>query len=327
MTGHSSGSEKDSSLSEPEKSHFNGKSENASGIMSETATVEKLNNKSLKNAKASEGKQEKKMQKTKQRTNPNEGGKVTTKSDSKDKPKLKPKKSKDVLISKDSQSKGSQLSENNAEREPGNKKSVIETNDTNYDASKPVDQIQNTGVEENDDRKQFEKKDKKNKDSKDSKKIKMNLDNSDRGGKGKSIENKTKAASKKESKQLNQTSEVNKGDEGNVEDELNTEVGMKSENQESPSKQIELTNDDNENDPKQKEESTNIAMPEDDSEGRLEKRIPAPWDKDINDNNTEEIPERKMSKEERRRRRQSKPHVKDKIGKIDINILQKELSK
>ena len=68
--------------------------------------------------------------------------------------------------------------------------------------------------------------------------------------------------------------------------------------------------------------------PKDDIDGRLENRIPAPWDKDITDEDIKLIPERKQSKdEERRKRRQSKPHVKDKIGKIDINVLQKELSK
>ena len=55
-----------------------------------------------------------------------------------------------------------------------------------------------------------------------------------------------------------------------------------------------------------------------DEEGRLEHRIPAPWDK-------QQGPQKKTKKEERNRRRSMKVHSKDKIGNIDINVLQREL--
>ena len=66
-----------------------------------------------------------------------------------------------------------------------------------------------------------------------------------------------------------------------------------------------------------------------DDKGRLEQRIAAPWDRDIEDN-AEESPEveKKLSRhEERKKRKSMKIRPKEKIGQIDIDVLQKELSK
>ena len=58
-----------------------------------------------------------------------------------------------------------------------------------------------------------------------------------------------------------------------------------------------------------------------DDDGRLEKRIPAPWEQDEADTT-----ERKISRNEERKKRKSlKMKTKEKIGNIDVNVLQKEL--
>ena len=68
-----------------------------------------------------------------------------------------------------------------------------------------------------------------------------------------------------------------------------------------------------------------VDFEKEDEEGRLERRIPAPWEKE------EEDPEdgredRKISRaEERRKRKSMKIKNKEKIGNIDINVLQREL--
>ena len=68
-------------------------------------------------------------------------------------------------------------------------------------------------------------------------------------------------------------------------------------------------------------------MEREDSEGRLENRIQAPWE------NTEEenLPynnDKHERQEERKKKRSMKVrNYKEKIGNIDINILQRELSK
>ena len=60
-----------------------------------------------------------------------------------------------------------------------------------------------------------------------------------------------------------------------------------------------------------------------DDDGRLEKRIPAPWEQDEADTT-----ERKISRNEERKKRKSlKMKTKEKIGNIDVNVLQKELCK
>ena len=64
-----------------------------------------------------------------------------------------------------------------------------------------------------------------------------------------------------------------------------------------------------------------------DEEGRLERRIIAPWEKDL-EGDEENDGERKVNKtEERRKRKSVKLRSKEKIGNIDINILQRELCK
>ena len=65
-------------------------------------------------------------------------------------------------------------------------------------------------------------------------------------------------------------------------------------------------------------------MEREDEEGRLEHRIPAPWDKQQRQQGPP-VPQKKTKKEERNRRRSMKVHSKDKIGNIDINVLQREL--
>ena len=63
-----------------------------------------------------------------------------------------------------------------------------------------------------------------------------------------------------------------------------------------------------------------------DEEGRLERRIVAPWEKDLEVG--EEFDEKKISRaEERKRRKSVKLRSKEKIGNIDINVLQRELCK
>ena len=62
-----------------------------------------------------------------------------------------------------------------------------------------------------------------------------------------------------------------------------------------------------------------------DEEGRLEQRIPAPWDKPQGPGPPSQAERKKTKKEERNRRRSMKVHSKDKIGNIDINVLQREL--
>ena len=66
-----------------------------------------------------------------------------------------------------------------------------------------------------------------------------------------------------------------------------------------------------------------------DDEGRLEQRIAAPWDKDLEEESPAASPrgERKLRNEERRKRKSMKIRPKEKIGNIDIDVLQKELSK
>ena len=64
-------------------------------------------------------------------------------------------------------------------------------------------------------------------------------------------------------------------------------------------------------------------MEREDEEGRLEARLPAPWDREEEAGGEEGG--RKKSKKERNRRRSMKVHSKDKIGNIDINVLQREL--
>ena len=71
-------------------------------------------------------------------------------------------------------------------------------------------------------------------------------------------------------------------------------------------------------------------MPDDfekeDEEGRLERRIPAPWEKEEED--PDDAEETKTSRaEERRKRKSMKIKNKEKIGNIDINVLQRELCK
>ena len=60
-------------------------------------------------------------------------------------------------------------------------------------------------------------------------------------------------------------------------------------------------------------------MEREDEEGRL----PAPWDREEGAGGQEGG--RRKSKKERNRRRSMKVHSKDKIGNIDINVLQREL--
>ena len=64
-------------------------------------------------------------------------------------------------------------------------------------------------------------------------------------------------------------------------------------------------------------------MEREDEEGRLEGRLPAPWDREEGAGGQEGG--RRKSKKERNRRRSMKVHSKDKIGNIDINVLQREL--
>ena len=66
-------------------------------------------------------------------------------------------------------------------------------------------------------------------------------------------------------------------------------------------------------------------MEREDEEGRLEQRIPAPWDKQHPPGAASQLERKKTKKEERNRRRSMKVHSKDKIGNIDINVLQREL--
>ena len=66
-------------------------------------------------------------------------------------------------------------------------------------------------------------------------------------------------------------------------------------------------------------------MEREDEEGRLEHRIPAPWDKQQGGPGQPPGRQKKTKKEERNRRRSMKVHSKDKIGNIDINVLQREL--
>ena len=66
-------------------------------------------------------------------------------------------------------------------------------------------------------------------------------------------------------------------------------------------------------------------MEREDEEGRLEHRIPAPWDKQQGAPGQPPGGQKKTKKEERNRRRSMKVHSKDKIGNIDINVLQREL--
>ena len=71
-------------------------------------------------------------------------------------------------------------------------------------------------------------------------------------------------------------------------------------------------------------------MEKEDDEGRLERRIAAPWDKDYGQAEGGGVAEedRKISRsEERRKRKSMKIKNKEKIGNIDINVLQRELSK
>ena len=71
-------------------------------------------------------------------------------------------------------------------------------------------------------------------------------------------------------------------------------------------------------------------MEKEDDEGRLERRIAAPWDKDYGQAEEGGVAEedRKTSRsEERRKRKSMKIKNKEKIGNIDINVLQRELSK
>ena len=68
-------------------------------------------------------------------------------------------------------------------------------------------------------------------------------------------------------------------------------------------------------------------LDEEDEEGRLERRIIAPWEK-VLEGDEENDGERKVNKtEERRKRKSVKLRSKEKIGNIDINILQRELCK
>ena len=63
-----------------------------------------------------------------------------------------------------------------------------------------------------------------------------------------------------------------------------------------------------------------------DEEGRLERRIAAPWEKEEDD--PDDVEEKKTSRaEERRKRKSMKIKNKEKIGNIDINVLQRELCK
>ena len=63
-----------------------------------------------------------------------------------------------------------------------------------------------------------------------------------------------------------------------------------------------------------------------DEEGRLERRIAAPWEKEEDD--PDDVKEKKTSRaEERRKRKSMKIKNKEKIGNIDINVLQRELCK
>ena len=66
-------------------------------------------------------------------------------------------------------------------------------------------------------------------------------------------------------------------------------------------------------------------MEREDEEGRLEQRIPAPWDSQQPPGPASQLERKKTKKEERNRRRSMKVHSKDKIGNIDINVLQREL--
>ena len=66
-------------------------------------------------------------------------------------------------------------------------------------------------------------------------------------------------------------------------------------------------------------------MEREDAEGRLEQRIPAPWDQHPGPGVPSQVERKKTKKEERNRRRSMKVHSKDKIGNIDINVLQREL--
>ena len=69
-------------------------------------------------------------------------------------------------------------------------------------------------------------------------------------------------------------------------------------------------------------------MEREDGEGRLENRIPAPWDRDLGGTEDSREKGRKKSKNEKRnRRRSTKITSKDRIGNIDVNVLQRELCK
>ena len=64
-----------------------------------------------------------------------------------------------------------------------------------------------------------------------------------------------------------------------------------------------------------------------DDEGRLERRIAAPWEKDL-EVGEEFDDDKKISRaEERKKRKSVKLRSKEKIGNIDINVLQRELCK
>ena len=74
------------------------------------------------------------------------------------------------------------------------------------------------------------------------------------------------------------------------------------------------------------------AEEQEDEEGRLEMRIAAPWEKteigDEHGNNDISDNHNNLDKtEEKRKKKSLKMRTKEKIGNIDINVLQRELSK
>ena len=72
------------------------------------------------------------------------------------------------------------------------------------------------------------------------------------------------------------------------------------------------------------------AEEKEDDQGRLEMRIAAPWEKDEPDDefeNNNDPTDNVDKTEERRKRKSMKIRTKEKIGNIDINVLQRELSK
>jgi hypothetical protein len=319
---------KDSYISAVKKLDFNAISENASGIMSEPATSEKINNKSVKDVQA--GKQEEKMQKAKTKnrsvekvTNKREKG-IRLKETVKVKENVKPNKTKDSKVEKNEQEANKtnenydQIKNELDQVELSNDEKMISMERVTAKTNKKQEETTLAESKTNkSDKTEIKKlKKAKSKPSKNKKEINSKVS-----------EDIIKNVDTDKTDKVNPTITKSSEDESKSTDSKESEIERNEKEAKTPEDQTAFDGEE-----KTKDEKTDLVSkndsPKDDIDGRLENRIPAPWDKDITDEDIKLIPERKQSKdEERRKRRQSKPHVKDKIGKIDINILQKELSK